>query len=456
MLSDELLEAAVLQSIITMRRGTYEALQRLDPECFYKKIHAEIFRAVQRVNQRGEVLSELAVRNELSLTEGYERTDQLIGEMLFIAAQNQELMLLERMVDILVELSQRRRLAHVISDFDSLCFTRTEALDEGIARIQSSMDQIMGVGQRDDFVNLSQLMDEAWQHALDNQNPDTQHLGLQTGIEMIDRDGGLSEGLTIVGARPSHGKSAFALHQALRAMRAGRRVGFFSLEMTNLQLTQRLLSMQSGLSSSDIARQKLLPFELERLDQARAQLNLDNAVNFRFDNRSRSSLDHMMQSIRAMCRNEGLNLVVVDYLQLLNITSESRDENTAQRLARASHLMHDVARDEGLYILCLSQLNRNSTGIPQRSQLRDSGGIDEAADNVILLYRGQMDHLKVYPSPYDDYPTEGSLLMLLDKNRNGATSWSIVGFDPRRMEFDMDWMRKHRPDASQGVFHLPD
>jgi len=458
MLKDEKMEAAVLQKLIVMAQGTDDALQRLDQECFSHRDHRDIYSAIKRVYDRGEPLSQLSVMNELNHSISQEASSKIVGEMLYLSEQEDEMMSLYRMVDILVELSQRRRLAPLITQLDSLCFTMTENLGEGIAKLYANIDKIMGTGQSDNFVTLSQMMDEAWQHALDNQNPATQHLGLQTGIDLIDRDGGLSEGLTIIGARPSHGKSAFALDQALRAMKAGKRVGFFSMEMTNLQLTQRLLSMESGINASAIARHKLLPFELDRLDQARAKLNLENAVNFRFDNRSQNNLDRMMQSIRALRRNEGLDVVVVDYMQLLNITPDSRDENTAQRLARASHLMHDVARDEGLYILCLSQLNRNATGIPQRSQLRDSGGIDEAADNVILLYRGIMDHLNVYPSPYDEYSTDKTLLMLLDKNRNGATAWSIIGFDPSRMLFDMQWMERHQRigGATQGTIHLPD
>lgn len=456
MLSEELLEASVLQELMSMPKDIDRAMQRLNEYFFYNHKLQDIYQAVKCIYNRGEHVSVLSVRDELNRTFDDNRAQPLLAELGTICARRQDAMPLWDMVLLLEEYSRRRRLVPVAAELRQLCFSLTREFYAGIDKVRHDIDKILDVGQMDDFVSLSTLMDEAWQHAQDNQNPATQHLGLLTGIEAIDNHGGLSEGLTIVGARPSHGKSAFALYQAMRAMKAGKRVGFFSLEMTNLQLTQRLLSMQSGLSSTAIARLKLSPPEMARLDAARQQLNLENAVNFRFDNRGLSNMDRLMQSIRALKRNEGLDMVVLDYIQLLDLDRKSRDDTTAQMLAHASHQLHDIGRDEGLYIFCLSQLNRTSTGIPQRSQLRDSGGIDEAADNVILLYNGAKDHLRYFPAPYDQYDTDNKLLLLLDKNRNGPTSWSILGFDASCMSFDMAPRADVLAGSLQGELHLPE
>lgn len=456
MLSDETLEKSVLQQLLMMPDGIDTVMRRLNEYCFYNHNLQDIYQAAKSVYDRGEAVSVLSVTEELGRTFDQTRAQALIADLGDLYAQRSDSMSLRNKVLLLEEYSRRRRLVPVAAELKQLCFSMTSEFYSGIDRVRQDIDKILDVGQQADFVSLDELMSVAWQHAQDNQNPATQHLGLLTGIKSIDEHGGLSEGLTIVGARPSHGKSAFALYQAMRAMKAGKRVGFFSLEMTNLQLAQRLLSMESGLSSTAIARMKLLPPEMKRLYAAYCQLLQQHAVNLRFDNRGLNSMDRLMQSIRALKRNEGLDMVVLDYIQLLDLEHRSRDETTAQMLAHASHQLHDIGRDEGLFIFCLSQLNRTSTGIPQRSQLRDSGGIDEAADNVILLYNGAKDHLKYFPAPYDQYDTDNKLLVLLDKNRNGPTSWSVVGFDASCMGFDMSPRADVHTGSLQGELHLPD
>lgn len=437
MVSNQMMEAALLQDLMSICDGKYDAMQRLDENCFYNKKLQLLYAAVKRVFDSGINVTMLEVQNDLNHHHSKMEAEQLMAEMYVLAPQQQESMTLVRMADTLLEYSRRRRLAPVAATLKELSFSMTSDFYYGVEQVRSDIDKILDVGQSEDFVTLSSLMEVAWQHAQDNQNPATRHVGLLTGIEAIDSHGGLSEGLTIVGARPSHGKSAFALYQAMRAMKAGKRVGFFSLEMTNLQLTQRLLSMESGLSSTAIARKQLSHQEMAKLKAAYDRLNLQNAVSFCFDNRGLSNVDRIMQSIRAMKRNQGVDMVVLDYIQLLDLEHRSRDETTAQMLTHASHQLHDIARDEHIYLFCLSQLNRTSTGIPQRSQLRDSGGIDEAADNVILLYNAAKDHLRFFPSPYDRYDTDNKLLLLLDKNRNGPTSWSMIGFDASSMRFEM-------------------
>jgi len=456
-LKDEPMEKAVLQGLITMRRGIDDAMTRLDDHCFFWQDHQKLFQTICELYRSGKELSSLSVANALSNKYGQEMSTTLIQKAFLLDAQNIDPMPLSEMVDVLVNLSRRRRLGPLSSQLLSLSTMQERDLMEGIARVQREIELIMCGDIRQSFVALPELMEQAIQHARDNQSPATQHLGLQTGIPVIDAEGGLCEGLTIIGARPSHGKSAFALYLALQAMKAGKRVAFFSMEMSNLQLAQRLLSMESSLNPTAIARLPLIPYEMQQLEEARTRLLAMHAGNFNFDNTGENSFEHMLQTIRALKRNGGLDVVVVDYMQLMDVERQQRDENTARMLARASHQMQQMGRDEQIYFLCLSQLNRSQTGIPTRNQLRDSGGIDEAADNVILLYRGFMDHLKFYPSPYDQYPTDKTLLMLLDKNRNGATSAALIGFDPAHMEFDTQLMQKQEGRQMQMDFesHLP-
>ena len=138
----------------------------------------------------------------------------------------------------------------------------------------------------------------------------------------------------------------------------------------------------------------------------------------------------MLQSIRVLKRTRGLDLVVVDYIQLLGIDPISRDENTTKLIGRASHAFKDISRDLGVTILCLSQINRNVAGRPTRANLRDSGEIDEASDLTIILYRPEADKMESYSDPYQHVSVKNTMLVDVNKFRNGGQMEFFMGYQP--------------------------
>jgi replicative DNA helicase len=431
MLSNKEMEAAVLNGLMNERQGIDQAMQRLNDYCFYEPVHQVIYHAICNVYGANTPISMISVTNELMHDMDNEKAKDCLLQVVQIANQAEEKMELYQMVLVLENIAQRRALAPVGYQLLELSYTLSSDLSAGVNTIQQAIDRIMSGTKGKDFTSLAEQLEIARQHIIDNRNPETQHIGLMTGIPQFDREGGLPENAFIViGAKSSHGKTSFANYLALQAMKQGKRVAYYSMEMTNLELTQRLLSMECRVNVNALARLRLEPAQEVRAFHAIDTLIANNAENFNFDERGVNHLDRMLQSIRALKRTRGLDLVVVDYIQLLGIDPAFRDENVTKMIGRAAHAFKDISRDLGVTILCLSQINRNVTGRPTRANLRDSGEIDEASDLTILLYRPEADKVESYPDPHQTVPVKNTMLVEASKYRNGGQLELFMGYQP--------------------------
>ena len=431
MLSNKEMEAAVLNGLMNEREGIDQAMQRLSDYCFYEPVHQVIYHAICNVYGANTPISMISVTNELMHGMDYERAKDCMLQVAQIATQVEEKMDFYQMVLVLENIAQRRALAPVGYQLLELSYTLSTDLCSGVNAIQQAIDQIMSGTKGKEFTSLSEQLEIARQHIIDNRNPDTRHVGLMTGIPQFDREGGLPDkAFIVIGAKSSHGKTSFANYLALQAMKHGKRVAYYSMEMTNLELTQRLLSMECRVNVNTLARKPLLPEQEVKAFHAIESLIQNNAESFCFDERGVNKLDRMLQSIRVLKRTRGLDLVVVDYIQLLGIDPIYRDENTTKLIGRASHAFKDISRDLGLTILCLSQINRNVTGRPTRANLRDSGEIDEASDLTIILYRPEADKTEAYSDPYQHVTVKNTMLVDAGKYRSGAQTEFIMGYQP--------------------------
>ena len=431
MLSNKEMEAAVLNGLMNEREGIDQAMQRLNDYCFYEPVHQVIYHAICNVYGANTPISLISVTNELMHGMDYEKAKDCMLQMAQIASQVEEKMDFLQMVLVLENIAQRRALAPVGYQLLELSYTLSTELNAGVNAIQQAIDQIMAGTKGKDFTSLTEQLEIARQHIIDNRNPDTRHVGLMTGIPQFDREGGLPDkAFIVIGAKSSHGKTSFANYLALQAMKQGKRVAYYSMEMTNLELTQRLLSMECRVNVNTLARKPLLPEQEVKAFHAIESLIQNNAESFCFDERGVNKLDRMLQSIRVLKRTRGLDLVVVDYIQLLGIDPIYRDENTTKLIGRASHAFKDISRDLGLTILCLSQINRNVTGRPTRANLRDSGEIDEASDLTIILYRPEADKTEAYSDPYQHVTVKNTMLVDAGKYRSGAQTEFIMGYQP--------------------------
>lgn len=434
-LHDKDIELALLKKLLSPYEEKDSVMRVLETDYFYHYDHQLLFKAIRQVYDRGEAMEMISVSNQLMQTLGDESRMRLMMLVATIGTQRVDDMSLGQMVAIVRDYGRKRRLMPIAWELKQLSDSPSGSLAEGVAHAIEKLNQVVEETQMSDFSTLADQLQVAVQHIEDNERPETAHMGILTSIPLFDECGGLPPGLVVVAGKSSHGKTSFANFLALNAMKSGSQVAYYSLEMTNLQLAQRLLAMESGISANLLAHHKLFDWQKRVALDGAERLIASHAESFRFDDRSINRLDRMLQSIRALKRSRGVDLVVVDYIQLLGIDSESRDESTAKRIGHAAHAMHNIGIELGVTIVCLSQLNRNAQGIPTRAQIRDSGEIDEAADMTILIYRAQADKLECYPAPFESLAVKDTALVLLDKSRNGATGHAVLGFEPSTTAF---------------------
>jgi replicative DNA helicase len=272
--------------------------------------------------------------------------------------------------------------------------------------------------------------------------------GVPSGFSLIDHKGGLERGeLMIIAGRNSNGKTSLALCIALNAAKQGEPIGIFSLEMTNLQLTTRLTSLLTGINGESIKRADLTQGEWERF------VAVDDAAPIYFDKRRSTDGDILISNIKAMNAQLGVQVVVIDYLQLLR----GKERERLQQIGGIAHKLEALSKQLGICIILLSQLRRNAPNAPEPKleELKESGDIADAADSIYLVYRPERHGEDVkYPDMsqnWSQYPTKGTALLMCVKNRQGALNGEQM------LAFDASTTRFYERDIvpSEGAESLP-
>jgi replicative DNA helicase len=251
-------------------------------------------------------------------------------------------------------------------------------------------------------------------------------LGLPTGFIDLDRQlGGMRAGqLIVLGARPSMGKSALALDIALTVAEAGRPVLFVSAEMGRHEIGTRLLA-RGGVASDRLLSGQLDALDFERMERRRVRLA---DVPLQIDDSPGTTLLAIRSKARRLAARDGLGLVVVDYLQL--VTGEGRRERRELEVAEVSRGLKSLARELGVPVLALAQLNRavelRTNKRPLLADLRESGQLEQDADVVLLLHRAAMYDLEADP---------GAAEVIVAKHRNGPTGSVHLTWLSHRMSF---------------------
>ena len=425
------LEAAMLSRLISEPTAALEVMHLLTEECFTLPVHRSLFQAIAQLYASGVVVTMLSLGEHLRSTLGELPAKQIIATVATtIFGRHDDPNPSAYLAQGLLNYAKRRKLTDVSVRLNRLISDPSYDLDQGTAEVQQLLDQVLSDTSADAVVPLTRVLEEVRLITIDNQSPLTHHIGVMCGLPEIDREGGLpADGLVIVGAKSSHGKTTFAINVAVYALLQGQRVACFSLEMTRERVAGRIVSMRSGVNSNAIMRQCLPPHELERTHQTITELQQSVADNFYFDNRNAHDISALQMMIRQLVKAQGVSLVVIDYAQLVEAPAAHAYETDNKLLADLSHKLHNLARDLHVCILLLSQVNRSVTGMPTLSCLRGSGEMEEAADMVLLLYNAC--HAKTsFEAPFDGIDPKGKLLVDVAKSRDGAQMTFLVGFEP--------------------------
>ncbi len=402
--SEELVLGSLLKS------DCWEEVSFLTEDCFSTAVNREIFRGIRKIIDRGEKPDIILIRYETEIP-----VSAIVDLPMTLDVYPH--------ARVIHEAAQKNKL---ISTLESL--KPDDSVEEMIAKINLSIEQVL-TNREEKIRTLKDATEDVIGIINDNIKGKTR--GVKTGFTELDRHtGGLHPGdLTIIAAASSQGKTSFALNIAKNVAYESK-VAVYSLEMNDVQLTSRIISSVSGLSSKEILYRSMSNEMIKEFDKGVGKIQ---DLEIYFDDRSTSSIETIIQSIRKMVFKFGISGVIIDYLQILSITNKTQTEE--QFLGSVARRLKNLAKELNIWILALSQLNRkNAENAPSLADIRASGQIGEAADNVILIYRPEL-YSRSYPAPYASTSTEGTALIDIAKGRNVGITKFILGFKPEQTLF---------------------
>jgi replicative DNA helicase len=418
------LERSLLGALMIDEDVIYKVIDILSEDIFYDKKHKLIFEAMMSLYNHQKPIDLLTVSSELKKkTKLKEAGGNLyltdLVESVPTSAHSEEY------AKIIKDLGIRRKLISLAGTLNEYAYKEDEKLDNQIDEIEKKLLNISEGNSKNDFVHVAELLEESYKKQEElNKDPDKIR-GVRTGFTYLDNIlGGLQDSdLIILAARPSVGKSAFAFDLARYAsVYESKRVGIFSLEMSNIQVMDRILSMQVGVGLWDLRMGKLHDEALARLSDA---MGILSETGLYVDDTPGIGIMEMRAKARRLKFEKGLDLIIVDYLQLINGT---RMESRVQEVSEISRSLKSLARELDVPVLALSQLSRaveqRSDNKPQLSDLRDSGSIEQDADVVIFLSR----------SGGDDDQNQNRMLTIA-KHRNGPTGLVELFFVKEQARF---------------------
>ena len=408
-------ERSVLGAAMLNKDVLFDILEEVKEDDFYNESHKEIFRAIWELYRKNSAVDMLTVCEELK----GRRSLDMVGGRAYIATLTAEVPATangREYAKIVAEKAVMRQMIRTSEDITEKGYEGKMETREILDYAESGIFKISQMRQKNDYTKIQDVLLENLRiidAAAQNKDKIT---GIPTGFHDLDeKTSGLQRSdLIIVAARPGMGKTAFALNIAQQsAVKHGTSVIIFSLEMSKEQLGQRLLAMQAR-----VEMQKLKQGDLDRKDWDRVSLGVDelNGSKIVIDDTPGISLMEMRNKCRRLKAEQGLDLIVVDYLQLMTFEGRKTD-NRQQEISALSRNMKLLAREMNCPVILLSQLSRapelRQDKRPMLSDLRESGSIEQDADIVIFLYR-------------DDYYNEntekpGVCEVNIAKHRSGPT-----------------------------------
>lgn len=376
-------EEAVIGSVLIDAECADLCLTILTPSSFRMPEHAKIWKAIEELSKRGSAIDTLTVNDEVG--EGYAT---IIADIVERTPHSANVETYVKMVD---EASTRRMIISTAAKVAEIGYQGMNA-DEALNAVESAVMKIRAARSLNTFDDM--------QHLVPATLNAKRRTGIKAGIKPLDdmTSGWQNSDLIIVAARPSVGKTALAVNLATQAaMWQGKSIAIFSLEMSGEQIVARMLADVAKVDLKKIRDGGLDLEEGQRLNEAAERIKKANI--WIDDSATMTPLD-----IRARCRRlrkeRGLDMVIVDYLQLLQSNRQSHDANRVMETSEISRSLKAVAREFDVPVIALSQLSRQSEyregGEPRLSDLRDSGSIEQDADVVLMLWRPKQSEEETY------------------------------------------------------------
>tara|TARA_B100000123_G_scaffold204139_1_gene153840 strand:- start:2190 stop:3623 length:1434 start_codon:yes stop_codon:yes gene_type:complete len=448
-------EQALIGSILINNDVIDETSQILNTASFYDPAHQKIYDVIKTLNNKG------MVANPITLKNFFEKDNLLkeVGGVEYLVKLTRFSSSVRQAIDyakIIQENYLKRELIHISKNLSEVSIDKNNDIsaDKIIEDTEKSLFDLAERGTfSQSFIKFNVAIDQTIEMATKALKNDKGIVGVPTGLKDLDEKmGGLhNSDLIIIAGRPSMGKTALATNIAYHASKnfsanedQKSSVAFFSLEMSSEQLSTRILSEQSRIKSNDIRRGKITEEELNRyIETSREIYNLPLYI----DETPAITIATLSNRARRMKRLFGLNLIVVDYIQLMR-SNNSRFEGRVQEISEITQGLKALAKELNVPVIALSQLSRaveqRDDKLPQLSDLRESGSIEQDADVVLFVYReeyylekrqpklGTIEHAE-WQSKMND--VSGLADIIIGKQRHGPTGNINVEFEGMYTKF---------------------
>ena len=416
-------EEAVVGSLLIDGEAINRVAALVKPEDFYRERNRWCFEACESLYRRGDAIDQISVSRELSLKE---RLDEVGGPayLSHLVGVVPTTIHVEHFAQIVNQTATLRRLIQAAGDIAAIGYGDTADVEAAMEQAEELLFRVRNTRATRDFVTIREVLDQYLEDTVGLDPMDRSAAAIPTGFNDLDSAlGRLQRGdLFILAARPAVGKSTLAMNIARNA--AGHRavVAVLSLEMGREQLALRLLSAEADVDSHLLRLGLLGEAATQRMMNSIGALS-DLAI-YLDDSPAQTVLD-MRSKVRRLHSERGIDLIIVDYIQLIAGRAEHRNENRVQELSEITRQLKAMARDLNVPVLAISQLSRaieqRPDHYPQLSDLRESGSIEQDADVVAFIHRedkGLTEEQWNDRHPTEEYP-ENLVSLVILKNRHG-------------------------------------
>ncbi len=430
-------ERSILGAILLDDKAIFTVLESLKVDDFYLESHRRIFGKMITLTSNARAIDIITLKDELQRSEELESA----GGPAYLASLTDGLpraVNIEHYAQIVKEKATLRRLIQISNEIMMRSYQSEESAGEILSDVEKAIFELAGEQFRSGFTHIDPLISAAYKQIEEIANRKTLVTGIETGFAELDKmtSGLQNSDLIIVAARPSLGKTSLCLNIAQHvAVKKKQVVGLFSLEMSKEQLVKRLLCSEAEIDSQKVNTGYLNKEDWAKLGRAAGALSQTRIF---IDDSASISVGEVRSKARRLKQEHGLDLLIVDYLQLMTGATQ-RVENRTQEISQISRGLKAVAKELHIPVIAISQLSRavearRGDHRPQLSDLRESGSIEQDADVVIFIYREELHN-----------PTEenaGVAELIVGKQRNGPTGFFQLAFLKQYTKFANLWQEQ--------------
>ena len=427
---DQAAESSVIGSMMMDPEAISVAQKYLSPDDFYQKSFALLFSAIVSLDNEGQPVDSVTIQNRLREMDAPENiaTDSYLAQLVTAVPTSTNI---EYYAKIVADKSRLRTMIRTMESLTNSCYLDRESVQALMAETEEKMFRVLQTKESQDYVPIQDVVMEEISKISAAARQNSSVTGLSTGFADLDfkTSGFQPSDLILIAARPSMGKTAFALNIGdYMAIHHHKNVAIFSLEMSKGQLVRRLFAQEANIDAQKLRNGNLASTEWDSLIAGADMIGKSGLI---IDDTPGITVPEMRSKCRRYKLEQGLDIIIIDYLQLMSGSSKRSSDSRQQEISEISRSLKGLARELNVPVVALSQLSRAVEQRPDHrpvlSDLRESGAIEQDADVVMFLYRED------YYKP--DTERKGIADCIIAKQRNGPLGDVELAWLPEYTKF---------------------